>query len=251
MPKISLLKIDALLKGELDPDEAQRVSRAIEASPAAKDYLDRQRALKSGLTLESLRKAIEADRASGPRDSVLRVLSAIREKSASIGRTAWIPAGAVAILVAVLLIRTAWIPTGEDTANRFTSKGSHTDAIARLQLKGLGYDPGSRIPARPGDTLGLLYRCQDSLSMRVFYREEGGAIESFGEGNPMNFTLPPATAWSSAPQRILLEGKWTRQELWLVLSRSPIGIDRAREAIEPGGNRQGATVLSFLLDTGS
>jgi hypothetical protein len=252
MPRISLRKIDSLLNGDLSAEESARLQVEIEASPQAKAYVERQRALRSELSWERLRKPVRVGRPSFVRPGFRELLDKFWYWVIG-SRRGWIPytAGALGLIA---LGGTIWTLYRSESSGResirWAAKGS-SSADVRLQIRGQDYDAGSSVRAATGDTLGLIYRSQDTVWVHAWFRESGGEISPFpGKANGM-LILPPSMTWITAPQRILLKGKWRSQEVWLVVSRRPLEGNEIRAAIGTPGNTGGAEVLAFYLAPGS
>ena len=246
MPRVSLRKIDAMLNGELGAEEASRLWAEIGASPELRDYFERQRALQSKLGWDRLRRAVGKDKRFASRQA--RIMAWIRDRLADWGR---VPAlwGAIGAMAALALAVAFWSlrdAHGPGPANRLASKGLPAFE-AQIQIHGQAFGTGSLLHAGPGDTLGFTYRSQDSVNVQVWYREDGGKLTPFAGKSALGFTLPPVTAWTVAPQSILLEGAWRRQEVWMVLSRHPLHPYRAQEAIRKGSGAEGVRVFAFRL----
>lgn len=249
MPRVSLRKIDSLLNGELGEEESGRLRQEIEASQAAKAYFDRQKDLRSALTWNGLRQAVERDESSGLRGWFRRL---VRFPQAPI-RSGWPRPAFASGLLALLALGAVWWtvrePGDKGAHGRFTAKGAPF-AEAQLQVRGQGYPAGALIAAGPGDTLGFLYRSGDTAYVQVWYKEEGGELRSFAGKDPRGFVWPPATAWIAAPQRILLDGAWRHQEVWIVLSPQSLETERVRKALS-GKAGNGVRILPFRLARGS
>lgn len=250
MSRISLRKIDALLSGELGEEESSRLREEINASPQAKAYVDRQKTLRSTLTWNGIRQAVEADKRSGLKGWFRGFspfpIGSIRSRGPGLAFAS--------VALALLTLGTAWWKMhdagGTLAGQRFTAKGIRF-AEAQLQVGGQGYPAGSLIAAGPGDTLGVTYRSGDTVYVQVWYQEENGDLRAFPGKDPRGFALPPVTAWTPAPQRILLEGEWRRQEVWIVLSPGTLKTERVREAIRSGRSAPGITVLAYRLARGN
>jgi hypothetical protein len=246
--RLSLRKIDSLLQGELPEAEAAALRARIDGDAEARAYLDRQTSLRSGLTEASLRAELRrrapgkgrtgppipagwGDRLKRFRDG----LSGARGQAAAV-------IGALACLTLGLTLWTGRIPqtTIQET---YRSKGT-SEVEVTLRHNGNEYAPGELISARTGDTLILTYRGEVSLRGQVWIQED--------EGDPVplqvrDFPLPPVTAWTELPQRILLEGAWSRQQLWILLSPRTLGREAAKEAVSGGKIPEGARVLAYRL----
>jgi hypothetical protein len=249
MARISLRQIDALLNGELEPEEASRLREAIEGSPVAKGYLERQQGLRPGPDWERMRLALErrrAGRMGAARDLGLAWFRAAMPRVNAVHGVR-VAMGIAGLAVLILVPALWWAHAPADRGgDRLTAKGSGT-AEMRLEIHGRDFAAGTAIPASPGDTLGFTYRSADTLNVQAWYREDDGDTLSFAGRDAAGFALPPVTAWTPAPETIRLEGEWRRQEVWLVLSREPLDAARAREALRAGRATDGIRVLAFRL----
>ncbi len=249
MSRIPLFKIDSLLNGELEEGEARALREQIEASPKAKAYFDHQKTLRSALTWADLRRAVEADKRSGLRGWFRYLTRFPQGPIRSRWRRPTFASGIFALLALAMVWWNVRDPFGTSTGSRFTAKGGPF-AEAQLQVRGQAYPAGSLVSAGPGDTLDFMYRSGDTAYAQVWYKEEGGELRSFTGKDPRGFVLPPATAWTPAPQRILLDGAWRRQEVWIVLSPGSLAPEGVRQAIS-GRAGNGVKVLPFRLTRGS
>src|SRR3954469_7884581 len=138
MSRISLRKIDALLSGELGEEEASRLREEIHASPEAKAYVDRQKALRSALTWNDIRRAVEADKGSGL-PGWFRSLSPF---PIAPNRFGWPRIAFASGAFALLALGAAWwkmhLPGDAIAGERFTAKGIRL-AEAQLQVGGQAY----------------------------------------------------------------------------------------------------------------
>jgi len=250
MPRISLRKIDSLLNGELEEEESRRLREQISASPKTKAYFDRQMNLRSDLTWSKLSRAVEADGQSGPQGWIRRLSRLALGPVGPGWRRPALASGAFALLALGTVWWQARDPGERADRARFSAKGSRF-AEAQLQVRGQGYPAGALIDAGPGDTLSILYRSADTVYAQVWYREEGGELRSFDGKAPRGFALPPVTAWTQAPQRVLLEGTWRRQEVWIALSHGNSEIEQVKKAIRSGQDGNGIQVLVFRFARGS
>lgn len=250
MPRISLRKIDALLNGELDPAETARFRAEIEASPEARAYLERQAGLRSDLGWEKVRRALERGqgrRWPSAREPVQRFFRRLNPRGAGLGYLGM--AGGAAALTLAAALWMAHRQGGGRAENRLAAKGSQV-AEVRLRVRGDDFPPGSSIPVRIGDTLGFSYRGMEQQNVQIWYREDDGEILPFPGREPGGIAWPAATAWTSAPQGMRVEGDWRHRNIWVLLSRDPLGSSRGRKAILAGGNGNEVRVLAFRLILG-
>jgi hypothetical protein len=237
--RISLRRLDALLLGELGPEEAAALRRAVDADPAARAYLARQASLRSSLSAQKLRAAVAASR----RGPLTRLAALLEAQGRGPFRFAAGAFACVALGLAVWTHRPASLP-GEEMERAFRAKGDFPPEVV-LRLHGRDFAPGSLVPARAGDTLAFSYRSGEGLHAQAWYREAGGEVTPF-EG-ARSFALPVATSWTEAPQRLLLSGAWSRQEVWILLSPRPLDAETAARAVRRGKDGDGVRVLAYRL----
>jgi hypothetical protein len=244
--RISLRRLDALIQGELSPAEAEALRKALGADPAARAYVERQSALRSGRGYEDIRTALRESR----RPLLERLLAAARLPGPRGGRNAFLSPGfgAAAAFACLLLGASLWIgrgnPPGQGAGGRLGAKGAFGPEIS-LRHRGSEFFPGALVPARSGDTLVLAYRSVDSLRVQIWYQEDGGRQAPMT--GPGGFALPPATSWTEAVQRIRLDGTWTRQRMWIVLSRQALDAEAASAAVRRGRGDGDAEVAAYSL----
>jgi hypothetical protein len=262
--RLSLRKIDLLLAGALPPEEEAGLRRRIASDPAARAYLERQEGLRSAHSLADFRAALERRRRRAGLAGLLAGVTdwiAARSGIKASGPRRSRPAlayGGFAAFACLLLGITVWtgrLPgPARDQEAAFQPKGGE-DVEFLLKFQGRDYAPGDLVPARAGDTLALTYRSGESLQVQIWYQEDEGTPTPFsGTGG---FAVSPATSWTEAPQRILLEGRWTRQRIWILLSDRPLDRKAAADAVgasaTPGGPGAGTAtgrtpkVLTFRL----
>jgi hypothetical protein len=247
--RVSLRKLDALLQGELPEAEAGALRAALEADPVAKVYLERQAALRSELSAHDLRAAIaKAEARQGVRGLLARLLGSGPGASAARPRRSLSLGIAGASLACLALGLTVW--TGDlfrgSTKEAYRAKGTRP-AEVMLRLGGRDFAPGDLIPARAGDTLGFSYRADEPVHVQVWYQEDDKEPAPFaGAGG---FVLPYASGWTEASRRILLEGAWIRQQVFILVSDRPLAPEAAARAVRrgKGGKDDGVRVLAFRL----
>ena len=109
-------------------------------------------------------------------------------------------------------------------------KGSG-EAEFRMVIRDTESDTGQLISARNGDTLGLSYRSARPVTAQVWYREEGRQALPM-TGTAETIPLKPAMSWRQAGPRIVLEGDWNRQTMWVVWSAAPFTSEAAKGALD-------------------
>ena len=108
-------------------------------------------------------------------------------------------------------------------------KGSG-EAGFRLAIGGAEFDTGQLVSARNGDTLAIAYRSPGAVTAQVWYREEGGEPLPMS-GAAAAVELVPAMGWRRMNERIVLDGEWKRQTVWVVWSPMPFTADQAKSAV--------------------
>ncbi|HKP98299.1 MAG TPA: hypothetical protein VJ385_21390 [Fibrobacteria bacterium] len=119
-------------------------------------------------------------------------------------------------------------PKAEKAVVGFAPKGLE-DVMVRILISGKEYEAGSVANAGPGETLGVAYRSPRIVSAQIWFLEEGGTPQAMsGEGS---LQWPAAPGWRPAPVRILLEGDWHRQTVWVITAFSAFTAAEALEAV--------------------
>lgn len=251
--RISLRRLDALMLGTLPAAEADALRLALERDPAAKAYVERLSAMRPRRGYADLEARLR-DRAPASLPARLRAaLATLRPRGGTRpGNARSAPrlpifGGAAAAFAALLLGASLWIGRWEPAGpaeGGFRAKGGARPEIA-LRHRGTEFVPGALVPARSGDTLAFAYRSADSLHIQIWYQEDGGGPAPMT--GPGGFTLPPATAWTEASQRIRLEGSWKRQQLWILLSRRSLDRERAADAVRRGRGDGAVELATYRL----
>jgi hypothetical protein len=247
MDRLSLRKIDSLLLGELPEAEAAELRARIDGDPEARAYLEKQSALRSDLTEASLREMLARRAGAGRRSGFLlsgwgdRWPEIVGRLSGGRGQAAAV-IGALACLTLGLTLWTGRVPQ-TTIQEAYRSKGASAVEVA-VRHHGNEYAPDELIPARSGDTLVLTYRGEVPLRGQIWIQEDEGEPTAL-QGR--DFPLPPVTAWTELPQRILLEGEWRRQQLWILLSPRVLDHDAAGEAVRGGRAPEGVRVFAYRL----
>lgn len=246
---VSLWDIERLLLGELRGEEAEAVRRAVDASPELRGYLERMEHEAPRRTLEDLRR-LHADRraaGAGVEDSRAGKPAGGRSASRSPGTFPWPGPGvwrpALAFCAMLLAAAVVWRfqdggPRPGDGAAYQSKGGKGRDSLeVRLSLGGRTIQPGDTATARNGDTLAFLYRAPHPVDVRLFYQEDGADPMPADVGTALR-TWPAATRWTPAPRRMLLEGNWRRQAIWIVAgdtARAAEAVAAAAAAASKGG----------------
>jgi hypothetical protein len=236
--RISLWKLDRLMNGDLPETEAAKLRERIAASPEALRYLEEYSRLRTEL---SLQKILSPARAKAPASTHGRTgWEALSRLLLAPGRNRGVRLAFALFAVGAglwtwsLRERGSGGRTGEDS--RYQPKGTEAAQI-HLHLRGIEYKPGETGTAQAGDTLSVLYRSPQPLLAAIWFREEGGSPAAM-PGNAATLAWPAAAAWSPAPLRIVLEGGWRRQTVWVLTSRTAFSQAEALEALA-GKSRRG------------
>lgn len=258
--RISLWKLDQLMQGDLPGPEADALRAAVSHSPEALAYLERNASLKSGLALQDIRFGAssgaskrKARPAGNSRWIRVRDFLSLRNGNRSPG---YAFAFALAIGIGVWTWRIQDMKDQQDlkgapaalaeTARpgNYSIKGSG-EAGFRIVIRGTESDTGVLISARNGDTLGLSYRSALPVTAQIWYREEGRQALPM-TGTAETIPLEAAMSWRPAGPRIVLEGDWNRQTVWVVSSAAPFTSEAAKAALDGSAN-PALRVASFRM----
>jgi hypothetical protein len=226
--RISLWKLDQLMRGDLPEREAQALRAAVSRSPEALAYLERNGSLRSGLTLDRIRSG------AGPVARKARSPGFV-DAFFSWGRPRG-PGLALAFTMVLGLAVWTWraqqapppIPESQPQG-KFRAKGPET-ADFRIKIRGVAYDTGQIISAANGDTLAVEFRGPRPVAVQIWYQEDGGGARPMS-GESESASLAAALAWHSMDASIILEGKWDRQSVIVVSSEKSFPMDRAKSAL--------------------
>lgn len=241
--RISLWKLDQLMRGDLPGQEAEALRAAVARSPEALAYLERNGSLRSGLTLDRLRSRAGSitrkPRSPGFVDALFSWGGARGP-----GLTM---AFAVVLGIGVWTWRAQQAPSPIPEARpqrQFQTKGAER-ADFRITIRGAVYDTGQIISAANGDTLGLEFRSPRPVSVQIWYLEDGDAARPMS-GNAESAPLAAAMAWRTMGMNIILEGKWDRQSVMVVSSESPFKTGQAASALG-GSPHAGLSIQAFRM----
>jgi hypothetical protein len=224
--RISLWKLDQLMRGDLPEEEAEALRAAISRSPEALAYLERNASLHSGLTLDRIRSgAGPVSRKTASPGLMEAFLSWSRARSPGIAF-----AFAMALGIGVWTWRAQPAPSvilESQSQGKFQAKGAE-HAEFRITIRGAVYDTGQIISAANGDTLALEFRSPRPMSVQIWYLVEGG---EFRPMSTESAALAASMAWRAMGMNVVLEGKWDRQSVMVVSSESSFTTGRARSAL--------------------
>lgn len=219
---ISLWRVDRFLRGELPESEAVLVRDEIENSSELKEYVRKYGEERSSLTLDRILSGLPAKAApaeGGPFRALGEIFSLLFRFPVPVAALAMLMIGA-----GLWSLRMEPAP-----ASLHQAKGSGKPQV-RMLIRGQELGPAESVDAGPGDTLALSYLSPVPLHAQIWYREEDR------EPMPMSRDLewPATTSWRKSPHQVVLEGEWSRQAVWVVLSRSPLEKSQVEAAL--GGN---------------
>lgn len=240
--RISLRQLDLLMAGELPEPVAAALRDAVSKSPEAIAYLEKYSHARSGLTLGKLRASV------GKPDSWGHSLPAARRLLQRAGallfptgpRGLGFALGGLAIMGLGILTWQSQNPDGgvRSEDGKFQTKGLE-GTVVRLVIRSAEIEPGELAQARPGDTLAVSYRSAKPVHAQIWYQEENGDPQAMS-GDSATLDWGAAMGWRLAPERIVLDGDWKRQTVWVIWSQSPFSAGDAKKVL---GGSQGRTDL--------
>ncbi|GEM_PF-5923303 len=242
--RISLWKLDQLMRGELPEAEASALRTRVSRSPEAQAYLERYTSLRSNLSLADIRAGAkrrlagarsEASAArsgdSPPSTAWERVMDFLLSRGGTRG-----PGLAFAMVLVLGIGLWTWrVQESHPTLVESSGDGIHSikgsgEAGFRLAIGGAEFDTGQLVSARNGDTLAIAYRSPSAVTAQVWYREEGGEPLPMA-GAAAAVGLAPAMGWRRMKESIVLDGEWKRQTVWVVWSPIPFTAAQAKSAV--------------------
>jgi hypothetical protein len=239
---VSMWKLDRLIAGELPEAEAAELRKTVASSPELQSYLLETGKLKSNLSVQAMLKAVRGEDAPAP-----SFPSRFREFLQSRGSRQ----GGVAIAFAAALGIGMWSWQAREAApvgSGYQTKGKDAPDI-RIVLNGAEYDTSDLVQSRSGDTLGFSYRSPFPITMQIWYREDDKPAEAMP--GPSSISVwKTSMGWRRASERVILEGRWKRQSIFVIWSQSGFTDGEARrllgkgEAMDPGS---GMHTASFRL----
>lgn len=249
--RISLWKLDQLMNGDLPEAEAAALREEIAGSPEAFRYLETYSGAKTDLTLAGMGSRALNTRASNPESGIRRRLRSGWRGLGAVGNG---PGGsririALACCLALGLGIWTWslnhsLPS-EVHGHGMQPKGGES-AKVRILIQGAAMESGEVATAGSGDTLGVTYRSPEPLTAQIWFREVGASPKPM-TGAEGNLSWPAAMAWRPAPIRILLEGEWTRQTVWVILGSTPFTDEDAIRAMDGKPGRADLRAEAFRL----
>jgi hypothetical protein len=230
--RISLLAVERLLAGELEEAEAANLRGRLHRNPLMSAYLQRMESLAAPEAPEKIRALMARERHSSEK-SPYRHPERRRSAPTAFGHRLRTRPALVWATVSLLLVlgTSIWVyrPVPH---TRYLVKGADDVAVKVVKAHQV-YDPGSDLIGRAGDSLGFVYRSPDSVFVQIWYREDGEEAQPVAGGDhPL--VWPGTLSWIPAPQKILLEGSWTVQDIWVVCSRHTLTSDRVRDFLTDG-----------------
>ena len=248
--RVSLLHIDLLLQGELTEDEAVRVRAEISRSPILQAYFDKASELRSGLTFDLVNASLKKNPSREPHgrigsrgaffDALIGFFTG--RLPATIRRPAYLTAGVfAAIFLAVSVTYLARMP---HKPSDYTAKGLAEIEMV-LSLRGSEYQPGEPVAAANGDTLTFMYKSPESLFIKMWCREDDKKPAPLFSGPLLHWEA--ASSLRPAPQQVILEGKWSFQEI-IILSSPKRFTDRmARSVVRNNKGKGAVNLIRFRL----
>lgn len=244
--KLSLLKLDLFLKGELDPAEMEDVRKRVAADADAARYLREAQAQRHGGTWADVDARL---RASKPRTGSARprTFKGISPRLS--------PGWALAAAACLALVAAFWIlhptPKAENPGPLavHSPKGGNGRFEVRLELAGRSLEPGTVGRLRDGESVKLQYRSLEPRYVRVRIQADEGKAEDLDLGNGASFG--PATRWSGIPLRVPAGKEWRRIRIWVVSSLAPVGERETTRTIANASSERSDHVALFQLEAAS
>jgi hypothetical protein len=243
--KIPLWKIDSLFLGELSTEEEALLRRNLDRQGFGQEHLDKKAGQRPLRTWEDLRARLESpDNAKGAaapatgkplRPSESRPLRPARHRAR---RNPVRFAFAGLILIAAGAGLWKYSLEGHPWEGEGVSRSKGGEAAFALAINGETANGKETFPARAGDTLSIRYRSGSPLYVQIWFREEEGGPKPFPGPEGADALWPASPQWRSASRRILLDGGWMRQEIWILYSDSPFGDEEALTAIQGRGEEK-------------
>jgi hypothetical protein len=229
--RISLLRLEKYLLNELSSEERAGMERAVAENPRLASSLAEMQETNSTLDWQGLRSRLEVPApATVAKPSAASFIPDFRKRL-----DAWLPnptqpklawAGAFAVLF--LLIPAILLPIKSGFEIR-AKGGSHAEVV--LEIGGSRLAPGQMQNVQAGDILGFSYRSANPIYTQIWYREDGGEPNLFDGRSDSNLFWPASSGWSTAPQRIRLDGDWKVQRIVILASPEKIAAEDARRII--------------------
>lgn len=255
---VSLWEIERLLLGEIQGSEAEALHRRIADTPDLKAYMERVQDQGPRRTFADFQR-LKRERAAVPqavdKHKGRNAGSALWEWLAGLARPLPGPRLAYGMAFAALVGVTVYLYPSfhpdQQTAvmdGPYQAKGGD-DLEILLKVAGEEVETGESQEAQAGDTLAFSYRSPKSRHVSIWYREDGGALMPFADPSHVAAPWDAATRWTPAPQRILLEGSWKHQEVWVVSGARPLSPDEVKALVEgrKGSDKLGKTYLFRLV----
>lgn len=237
--------IERFFLGELRPEEAEAIRKAVEASPELSAYLDRMREEAPARSFGDLQSRLPDVRAEP---------APIRETP---NRNPWkwkaffggpkLALGGIsgfAMVLAGLLFLHREPPPGQ---SGLRNKGS-SDPEIHIVLATRESAPEQAVPGKDGDTVVFRYRSSHPVHFRIWIREAGKNLEPLSYGQEGHPDWPESSRWINAPDKIILQGDWPRQEILLVAGHASFTDEQAREALaKPSHGTAALRVFRFPI----
>ncbi|MDB5049009.1 MAG: hypothetical protein JWO30_2080 [Fibrobacteres bacterium] len=245
--RISLWKLDKLMNGDLPESEAAALREAVSASPEARRYLEKYSSLRSDRLPgnPAARSVRQTPVRPWAREGWERAKKLLRPGNGRRGL-----GFALASLLMLGAGMWAWRLQGTGLSEGI-GNGSHLhpkgleDILIHITIRGNEIEPGQVASAASGDTLGISYRSPNPVSAQIWFREEGGTAQAMTGADAAPW--PAAMGWRPAPVRIVLEGEWHRQMVWVITSFSAFSKAEGLQALDGKSPRANLRADAFRL----
>jgi hypothetical protein len=245
--RLSLWRLEKLMNGDLPPAEAEALRESLSGSKEAAAYLAKYAALRSDLRRKEGRAPNIREAWPAWARNVFPSRGHKRHHGTYRG-FAWaalLAMGAGLVTWSLRQPPSRVSPASGLEDSSYQLKGPEAIRV-RLQIGAVACNPGEVASAKPGDTLGITYRSPRPVLAGVWFLEEGGKPQAM-TGPAGKKAWPIAMGWGPAPIRILLEGEWQRQTVWVLSSFSAFTTAEALQALQGGPHREDLWVDTFRL----
>ncbi len=230
--RISLYKVDLYLQGELNQTEKVGLEQKICDKPSVLDYIQRIQSQK----YESQEKLEKPS-----------VIDAIRHRLVSFFEKGRFRIGfsVSCVMVLLLTVITLLFRLNPDTGE-FSIKGNSAPVITLL-FNEKEYHSGDVVRVHSEDTLIFNYRSLSDLNLFLLYQEDKGEIRSFNK-NDKALVWPGSSEPEIAAQRVVLDGNWERQTVWIVAAYKKMKKKEAVKYINKNRKDDSVEIFSFYFE---